>query len=182
MSTVEKLTQVAEALSARSARIRSAGIGNVTIGGSVPPVGKMEYERKPEKMGYEAKKKRTSWSCVTYCNSDFRRTVMQFDDDRNLSRFVYRTAKMNHMDEVTLSDVRKMIAAADETIWILKGDHRFRADNPDMREETWVMQIDGKAQYVALMKIVNAGFATTDKRPIKVQDKDVEQRYWTLLK
>lgn len=144
--------------------------GKQREGGRTFPGGKTESWRKT----------RISWTSITYQKKDFRETCIQFDQDQNLSRFVWRTAKLNGMKEITLSDVRKMLEAADETIWILRGNHEFQAEDPDKRAPTWVMQMDRKAQWVALMRITDAGWATTDLRDITIRGEQMKQRVWTL--
>lgn len=144
-------------------------------------------DRVPEKRNQGGKNKgwrnsRTSWKTVTYEKKEFRETCIRFSDDRNLSRFVWRTAELNGMKEVTLSDVQKMLEAADETIWILEGTHEFLAENPDRRAPTWIMSIDRKRQYAAMMKIKDAGWATTELRDITIQGEQRQQRVWTLKK
>lgn len=126
------------------------------------------------------RKTKVNWSSVTYQTAQFRETAIQFDQDQNLSRFVWRTAKLNGMKEITLSDVQKMLEKADETIWILKGDHEFMAEDPNRRAPTWVMRIDRKKQYAAMMRITDAGWATTELRDITVKGEKMQQRVWTL--
>ena len=62
----------------------------------------------------EWRKTKVSWKEITYMNEGFRQIVAKFEEDQNLSRFVWRTAKANGIKEVTLSDVEKMLRAADE--------------------------------------------------------------------
>ena len=126
------------------------------------------------------RKTKVNWSSITYTTAQFRETAIQFDEDKNLSRFVWRTAKLNGMQEITLSDVQKMLDKADETIWILKGDHAFMAEDPNKRAPTWVMRIDRKKMYAALMRITEAGWATTELRDIEVKGEKMQQRVWTL--
>lgn len=126
--------------------------------------------------------KKINWHSVTYIKKDFRETVIQFENDKNLSRFIFRTAKALGMWQVTLADVKHMLEAADETIWILNTDHRFKASNPDEREPTWIMAIDRKRMYAALMKIADAGWARTYKKNMKYGEKEVEQRFWAFTK
>ena len=143
-----------------------------------------KQERRPEKQNrgdfQTWRKTKVNWSSVTYTTAQFRETAIQFDQDQNLSRFVWRTAKLNGMKEITLSDVQKMLDRADETIWILKGDHEFMAEDPNKRQPTWVMRIDRKKQYAALMKITDAGWATTELRDITIKGEKMQQRVWTL--
>lgn len=126
------------------------------------------------------RKVKISWKSITYTRAEFRETCISFDNDKNLSRFVWRTAKINGMDEVTLSDVQKMLDAADETIWVLGDKHDFLAEDPNRRAPTWIMNIDRKKQYAAMMRITNAGWATTELRDITVQGEQRQQRVWTL--
>ena len=126
------------------------------------------------------RKVKVNWKSCTYETEKFRETAIQFDSDKNLSRFVWRTAKLNGMTEITLSDVQKMLEKADETIWILKGNHEFLAEDPNRRAPTWVMTIDRKKQYAAMMRITDAGWAKTELREIVVRGEKMQQRVWTL--
>ena len=121
------------------------------------------------------------WKSVTYLNEGFRNTVMQFENDQNLSRFVWRTAKANGMRDITLADVAKMLKAADETVFILHGDEDGRREfTAEGRKPTWVMRIDRKQMWAAMMTIENVGWAESYKREIEIQGEKREQRVWTL--
>lgn len=138
--------------------------------------------KKAGSQGDEWRKTRVSWKSITYTQSEFRETVITFAKDKNLSRFVWRTAKMNGMNEITLSDVQKMLNAADETIWILGGEHEWMAEDPNKRKPTWIMAIDRKKQYAAMMRITEAGWAQTELRDITIRGEKMKQRVWTLKK
>ncbi len=166
---IEKMTRITESLSERADRIRNAGT-TVEKSKTVPNC----------HMGYEPKKKqekRVSWKSISYEKKDFREVVMQFNSERNLSRFLWRTAQLNGLKEITMADVRKMLKAADETIWILGDKHEFDEDQ-NQRKATWVMTLTDKAAWVALMKIVKAGYASSELKPIKVGGEDRSQRVW----
>ena len=122
-----------------------------------------------------------NWKSVSYENARFRQTVMQFAEEQNLSRFVWRTAKMNGWRDITLADVQKMLRAADETIFILKGDEQGRREfDENGRKPTWVMRIDRKAMWAAMMIIEKTGCAESMLREIEVQGEKRNQRVWTL--
>ena len=55
------------------------------------------------------RQQKVSWKSVTYTKKEFRETCILFDQEKNLARFIWRTAKMNGMKEVTLGDVEKML-------------------------------------------------------------------------
>lgn len=131
--------------------------------------------------GAEIARERKRWKAVCYENEGFRNTVMTFDQEKNLSRFVYRTAKMNGMKDITLADVEKMLKAADETIFICKGDEQGRREfNGDSRKPTWVMTINRKGMFAAMMTIERSGFAESELREITVRGEKWQQRVWTL--
>jgi len=122
-----------------------------------------------------------SWKSVTYLNEGFRQIVAQFESDRNLSRFVWRTAKANGMKEITLSDVEKLLKAADETIFILRGNENGRREfSGNERKPTWVMAISRKDMWAALHIIEQVGWAESRLEDITVNDKEMKQRVWTL--
>lgn len=126
-------------------------------------------------------KKRGRWSAVCYENEKFRNIVMTFDCERNLSRFIYRTAKANGMKDLALADVEKMLKAADEVIFVMKGDEDGRREFcGNWRKPTWVMSYDRKQMYRAMMNIVDAGWAETYKREIEIKGETREQRIWEL--
>lgn len=126
-------------------------------------------------------KKNGRWSQITYENEGFRRTVMTFEDDRNLSRFVWRTAKANGMKDITLADVEKMLKAADETVFILRGDENGQREfQGNWRKPTWVMKIDRKAMRDAMFSIETVGWATSALREIEIKGEKKNQRVWTL--
>lgn len=127
------------------------------------------------------RKIRVSWKSISYLNEGFRKTVVAFENDQNLSRFVWRTAKLNGMREITLSDVQKMLAAADETIFILRGDEDGKREFiGDGRKPTWVMQIDRKQMWAAMHVIETVGWAESRLEDITVNGKEMQQRVWTL--
>ncbi len=166
---IEKMSRIAESLSERAERLKKAG---TTIEMSrTMPAGRMGYE--PRK-----KEKRISWKSISYEKADFRKVVMQFDQEHNLSRFIWRTAQLNGMKEITMSDVRKMLKAADETIWILGDKHEFDEQDPNQRKATWVMKLTDKAAWVALMQIVKSGYASSELMPITVAGEERKQRIW----
>ncbi len=169
----EKMAMVAQSLSERADRIRKAGVVEKR---STVPNGHMGYE--PRKTG--AAEKKVKWTSISYEKAGFREICMQFDSEKNLSRFLYRTAKLNGMTEITMADVRKMLKAADETIWILGDKHEFDEKNPDQRKPTWVMATTDKASWVALMKIVNAGYASSELKQITIKGEERSQRVWKL--
>lgn len=122
-----------------------------------------------------------SWKSVTYLNAGFRQIVARFEDDRNLSRFVWRTAKANGMKEITLSDVEKLLKAADETIFILRGDEQGNREFVgNERKPTWVMAISRKEMWAAMNVIEKTGWAESRLEDITVNDKEMKQRVWTL--
>lgn len=121
------------------------------------------------------------WKAVCYENEGFRQTVMMFENDQNLSRFVWRTAKANGMKEVTLADVEKMLKAADETIFILRGDENGQREFcGNWRKPTWVMKIDRKQMWSAMHIIETVGWAESTLREIEVNGEKRNQRVWTL--
>lgn len=131
--------------------------------------------------GAQGQKKNSRWSAVSYQNAGFRQTVMKFAEEMNLSRFVWRTAKMNGMRDITLADVEKMLKAADETIFILQGDENGRREFiGDERKPTWVMKIDRKKMHAAMMTIENTGNAESELREIQIRGETYNQRVWTL--
>lgn len=124
---------------------------------------------------------RKSWKSVTYENEAFRRAVYQFEDEQNLSRFVWRVARMNGMNDVTLADVEKMLKAADEAVFILRGDENGKREfTPEGRKPTWVMSITRKDMWQAMMVIEKTGCAESCLREIEVQGEKRNQRVWTL--
>ena len=127
------------------------------------------------------RQQKVSWKSVTYTKKEFRETCILFDQEKNLARFIWRTAKMNGMKEVTLGDVEKMLTRADETIWILRGPHEFDQDDPDQRKPTWVMTIDRKRMFAAMMTMTDKGYMSTELRELRT-NKEWKQRVWTLLK
>ena len=175
----EKMERIGQALNERMDRIQRAGY-SIERHATVPEAQRKLADdcRKPQSW----KKTRVSWKSITYVQADFRNTCIQFENDKNLSRFVWRTAKINGMNEVTLSDVQRMLDAADETIWILSGKHEFLAEDPNRRAPTWVMDINRKRMYAALMTITDKGWATTELRDITIQGEQRQQRVWTLGK
>ena len=121
------------------------------------------------------------WSAVSYENEGFRNTVIQFENDQNLSRFVWRTARANGMKDITLADVEKMLKAADETIFILFGDENGKREFVgNWRKPTWVMNIDRKQMWCAMKTIENAGWAESYLREIEIKGEKRNQRVWTL--
>lgn len=127
------------------------------------------------------RKIRVNWKSVTYLNEGFRQIVFQYEDEQNLSRFVWRTAKLNGMKEITLSDVEKMLNAADETIWILHGDEDGKREFVgNFRKPTWVMNIDRKGMWVAMNFIEKVGWAESRLEEITVNGEQRKQRVWTL--
>lgn len=168
---IEKMSRIAESLSERAERIKKAGT-TIEVSRTMP-TGHMGYE--PRK-----KEKRISWKSISYEKADFRKVVMQFNSEHNLSRFIWRTAQLNGMNEITMADVRKMLKAADETIWILGNKHEFDENDPNQRKATWVMKLTDKAAWVALMQIVKTGYATSELKPITIAGEERKQRVWKL--
>ena len=112
------------------------------------------------------------WSSVTYMNEKFRQVVATFEQEQNLSRFIWRTAKMQGMKDLTL---------ADETIFVIRGDKDGKREfDGNNRKPTWVMQFSRKQMWAAMMTIENAGCAESYKREIQIQGETREQRIWTL--
>ena len=144
----------------------------------------MAYTREELDMANRASrtgKKRMSWKSVTYMDGGFRNTVLQFEDDQNLSRFIWRTAKMYGMKEVTLADVGKMLAAADECIFILRGDENGQREfTAEGRKPTWVMNYDRKQMWAAMHIIETVGWAESYLREIEIGGEKRQQRIWTL--
>lgn len=127
------------------------------------------------------RKTKVSWKSVTYQNEGFRQIVAAFEDGQNLSRFVWRTAKLNGMREVTLSDVEKMLMAADETVFILRGNEDGKREfKGNFRRPTWVMNIDRKQMWVAMNIIEKTGWAESRLEDITVNGKEMKQRVWAL--
>lgn len=127
------------------------------------------------------RKTRVNWKSISYLQEGFRKTVIQFDEDHNLSRFVWRTAKEYGLKQLTLSDVQKLLNAADETLFILRGDKDGKREFVgDQRKPTWVMEISRKQMWVALHTIEQTGYAESQLMDITVNGKDLQQRVWTL--
>lgn len=127
------------------------------------------------------RKQKISWKSVTYQNEGFRRVVCMFENEQNLSRFVWRTAKANGMREITLSDVEKMLKAADETIFILQGDENGKREFVgNFRKPTWVMEISRKEMWTAMNFIEKVGWAESRLEEITVNGEERKQRVWTL--
>lgn len=125
--------------------------------------------------------RRMVWKSVTYLNEGFRNTVTMFESERNLSRFVWRTAKANGMREVTLADVQKMLKAADEVIFILRGNENgAREFIGNERKPTWVMSISRSEMRAAMMCIENTGCAESYLREIEINGEKRQQRVWAL--
>ena len=121
------------------------------------------------------------WASVTYMDAGFRNAVVMFEDDQNLSRFIWRTAKANRMRDVTLADVQRMLEAADETVFVLRGDENGKREfDGNGRKPTWVMGYDRKAMYRAMMMIENTGYAESCLREIEIRGEKRQQRVWTL--
>ena len=108
------------------------------------------------------RKTRVNWSSINYLQEGFRKTVIQFDADHNLSRFVWRTAKEYGLKQLTLSDVQKLEFIGDQ------------------RKPTWVMEISRKDMWVALHAIEKTGYAESQLMDITVNGKEMQQRVWTL--
>ena len=127
------------------------------------------------------RKTRVNWSSINYLQEGFRKTVIQFDADHNLSRFVWRTAKEYGLKQLTLSDVQKLLNAADETLFILRGDENGKREfNGNQRKPTWVMEISRKDMWVAMHAIEKTGDAESQLMDISVNGKELQQRVWTL--
>lgn len=127
------------------------------------------------------RKTRVNWKNISYLQEGFRKTVIQFDEDHNLSRFVWRTAKQYGMRQLTLSDVQKLLNAADETLFILRGDEDGKREFiGDQRKPTWVMEISRKDMWVAMHTIEKTGYAESQLMDITVNGKEMQQRVWTL--
>lgn len=138
-------------------------------------------EQRAERINKAGRQKaHADWKKIHYTVSEFRDITTKLNSERNLSRFVYRTARFLQMREITISDVNKMLEEADETLWILMGEMKFDADGG--RAGTWVKTIERKGIWSSMMRIEKSGLATSTLRPVKVAGKTFEQRVWTLTK
>lgn len=125
-----------------------------------------------------------NWKRVTYVNRDFRQCCKTLEEEHNLSRFIWRVAKTVEITELTKNDVKKILQAADETIWILNGSAEFERDEEgnetDGRAPTWIRNIEDIGIWKSLMRIQNAGLATSYLKEITIGKEKRQQRVWKL--